>query len=103
MPVPGYRSSKLVMFERKFHVVGLEDIYEFRLVADATRQPISIANWQTLRSMILHLQPARSATLEGDPPRAIRVEGFGGTEVAPGLLADLEHLAMTRLHVEVGN
>jgi hypothetical protein len=83
--------------------VGLDDIYEFRLVADADRPPISTAKWQALWSLIVHFQPARSATLEGDPPRAIRVEGFGGTEVAPGLLSDLERLAMTRLRVEVAD
>lgn len=81
--------------------MGLGDIYEFRLVADADRQAIAIENWQALRSRLLELQPARSAMLEGDPPRSIRVEGFGGTAVAPGLLADLECLAMTRLHVEI--
>ncbi len=91
------------MHGRRLTPVGLEDIYEFRLVADAARPTISIENWRTLQSLILHLQPARSATLEGDPPRAIRVEGFGGTEVAPGLLADLECLAMTSLHVEVAD
>jgi hypothetical protein len=36
----------------------------------------------------------------GDPPRRIRVEGYGGAEVAPGLLAQVEHLTRTRLHVE---
>ncbi len=77
-----------------------DQLYVFRLVADATQPPISTEHWQALRSRILHLQPARSVTLEGDPPRAIRVEGFGGTEVAPGLLADLERLAMTHLRVE---
>jgi hypothetical protein len=71
-------------------LAGLEDIYEFMLVSDQAQQPIWIDNWETLRSLILHLQPAPSATLEGDPPRAIRAEGFGGTEVAPGLLAHLE-------------
>lgn len=83
--------------------MDVHDIYQFRLVADAGRPPISIENWQALWSLILHLQPARSAALEGDPPRAIRVERLGGTEVAPGLLADLECLAMTSLHVEVAD
>lgn len=80
-----------------------DDTREFRLVADPTFPPISTENWQALRSPILHLQPARSATLEGDPPRSIRVEGFGEVEVAPGLLADLERLAMTRLRVQVAD
>jgi hypothetical protein len=41
-------------------------VYEFRLVADALQPPISIENWQALRALILHLQPARPSTLEGD-------------------------------------
>jgi len=83
--------------------VGHEDIYEFRLVAAAGQPPISTENWLALRSLILELQPARSAALEGDPPRAIRIEGLGGTEVAPGLLTDLERLSMTCLRVELGS
>jgi hypothetical protein len=82
--------------------VGLKDIYEFRFVADDGQAPISVESWQTMWSLIVHLQPARAATLEGDPPRAIRVESFGGNEVAAGLHADLERLAMTSLRIEVG-
>lgn len=81
----------------------LEDIYEFSLVADPLRPPIATENCPALQSRLLELQPARSATLEGDPPRSIRVEGLGGTEIAPSLLADLERLAMTRLHIEIPN
>jgi hypothetical protein len=81
--------------------VGPDDICEFRLVADTGEPPISIENWQSLWHWIVHVQPARSAELEGDPPRAIRIEGFGEAEVAPALLAHLERLAMTSLHIEV--
>lgn len=56
-----------------------------------------------MRPRILHLQPARLATLEGEPQRSNRVEGLGTVAVAPGLLADLERLAMTRPHVEVSD
>jgi hypothetical protein len=99
----GALPSKLVMFERRLALVSLEDIYEFCLVADDAQPPISTDNWEVLRYRILHLQPARSATLEGTPPRSIRIKGFGGTEVASGLLAGLERLAMTRLHVETAD
>jgi len=81
-------------------VVRRDDIYVFRLVADAG--PISTEHWRRMLSLLLELQPAQSVTLEGDPPHAIRVEGIGRTaEVAPGLLARLERLAMTPLRVEV--
>jgi hypothetical protein len=80
-------------------LVSLDEVRRFRFVADTSGPPISTAEWQAMWSLIVHLQPARSATLEGDPPRAVVVEAFGGTQVAPGLLADLERLAMTRLHV----
>jgi hypothetical protein len=83
--------------------VGLSDVYALRLVADDDQPPISTAKWSGLQSLILEFQPARSAKLEGDPPRAIRVEAFGGTEVAPGLLARLESLANTRLRVEAAD
>jgi hypothetical protein len=82
--------------------MGLDDLYEFRLVAEDAQPPISTASWPTMQHRILHMQPARSAVLEGNPPRSIRIEGFGETDVAPALLADLERLAMTRLHIEVG-
>jgi hypothetical protein len=36
------------MHEHKFASVGLDDIYEFRLVAGAERPPISTAKWQAL-------------------------------------------------------
>jgi hypothetical protein len=80
-----------------------DDEYEFRLVAAASEPPIAIDNWQKIWWLIVHMQPARRATLEGNPPRAIRVIGAGGTEVAPALLADLDRLAMTSLTVEIKN
>lgn len=80
--------------------MDLEDICKFRLVADTGQPPISTERWPTLWYLLIHLQPARSATLEGDPPRSILVQGYGGTEVAADLLHDLERLAGTSLHVE---
>jgi hypothetical protein len=86
---------------RMFLCVGLEDIYEFRLVADTGQPPISTDEWLLLRRLLVHMQPARSAALEGDPPRSILVHGYGGIEVATGLLRSLERFAQTTLHVEV--
>jgi hypothetical protein len=81
--------------------VGPEDIYEFRLVADTGQPPIATDEWLLLQRLLVHMQPARSAALEGDPPRSILVHGYGGIEVATGLLRNLERFARTTLHVEV--
>lgn len=80
--------------------MSLDAVHRFRLVADIGSPPISSARWHAMWSLIVHLQPARSAALEGDPPRAILIEGYGRPEVAPQLLADLEKLATTNLHLE---
>jgi hypothetical protein len=81
--------------------VRLQDLYEVALVADRDGPPISTEHWPAIQHHILHLQPAASVQLEGDPPRIIRVKSFGGTEVAPELLRMVERLASTPLHVEV--
>lgn len=81
--------------------MGLEDIYEFRLVADTGQPPIATGDWPSLQRLLVHMQPARSADLEGNPPRSILVQGYGGIEVATGLLRSLERFAQTTLHVEV--
>jgi len=80
--------------------VGLDDIYEFALVADPDGPPISAAHWPAIQHHIMHLQPAASVQLEGDPPRTIRVQSFGGNEMTQGLLREVERLASTQLHVE---
>ena len=80
-------------------LVGLHDLYEFDLVPAEPGGIISTERWPAMQHRLLELQPARSAVLIGEPPRAIRVLAFGGTEVAPGLLADLELFAGTRLRV----
>jgi hypothetical protein len=80
-----------------------EPVHEFRLVAKPPSPPISADNWRALWHRLVHLQPAKSAKLEGDPPRSILVESYGGTDIAPALLADLERLAGTSLNAEVGD
>jgi hypothetical protein len=79
--------------------VGLNDLYEFDLVPDEPGGIISTDRWPVMQHRLLQFQPASSAVIIGDPATAIRVLGFGGTEVAPGLLADLELFAGTRLRV----
>jgi hypothetical protein len=79
------------------------ETYEIRFVVDEGALPISPTRWKSrVQMLILELQPARSARLEGDPPRAILVESYGGINVAPGLLAQVERLTGTSLHVEGG-
>ena len=80
-----------------------ESVHEFRLVAKPPAPPIATENWPALWHRLVHLQPAKSAKLEGDPPRSILVQSYGGTAVAPALHADLERLAGTSLNVEVGD
>lgn len=72
----------------------------FRLVAGDNDPPISLDRWTAIQVLILELQPAPSAFPEGDPVRAIRIATYGGTGIAPGLLAQVERLAETSLHVE---
>jgi hypothetical protein len=81
--------------------VGLNDLYEFDLVPLDDEVAISTNHWLTIQHHLLEMQPARTATLLGEPPRAIRVVGYGGTEVAPGLLAAVARLAGTSLRVVV--
>ena len=80
-------------------LVGLNDLYEFDLVPEEPGGVISTDRWPAMQHRLLQFQPARSAVLIGDPPTALSVLAFGGTEVAPGLLADLELFAGTRLRV----
>lgn len=82
-------------------MVGLHDLYEFELVPEADGT-ISTEKWTQIQHALLHLQPAKTASLVGDPPRAIRVLGYGGTGVAPGLLARMSELAGTPLRVVAG-
>jgi len=70
-----------------------------RLVPEVGAPPISAERWQAVSAPILELQPARSVWPEGLPPRAIRIASYAGTEVAPGLLADVGRLTGTTLRV----
>ena len=78
----------------------MAEIYDIRLIADDAAPPISLQRWPSVKMLLLGGQPARSAYPEGDPPRVIRVESYGGTDVAPGLLARLERLTGTSLRAE---
>lgn len=82
-----------------FYVVGLHDLYEFKLVPVAHGSVISAEKWTSIQHALLHFQPAKTASLVGDPPTAIRVLGYGGAEVAPGLLERVGELAGTPLQV----
>jgi len=81
--------------------MGLEDLYEFDLVPADGRSTIATERWDAIQHRLLHFQPAKQVSLLGDPPTAIRVIAFGGTEVAPGLLAEVSGLAGTQLGVIV--
>jgi hypothetical protein len=81
--------------------VGLNDLYEFHLAPREAGATISTEQWMRIQYRLLEFQPAHSATLVGEPPRAIRVLAYGGTEVAPGILAEVERLAGTPLKVVV--
>ncbi len=78
-----------------------EDTVTVRLTAAPGAPQISSAHWPAIWHRLVHLQPARSARLEGDPPRVIVAEAYGSAEIAPGLLAEIEQLAGTLLHVEM--
>ena len=78
----------------------MSEICDIRLVAREAAPPLSLERWPSVRKVLLEGQPARSAFPEGDPPRAIWIESYGGTEVAPGLLASVEQLTGTALRAE---
>jgi hypothetical protein len=82
--------------------MGLNDLYGFELVPVADGSIISEEKWTHIQHLLLHMQPAKSVSLVGDPPRAIRVLCYGGTEVAPGLLKKVSDLAGTSLRVVPG-
>jgi hypothetical protein len=82
------------------YAAPVTETHDLRLVADEASPPISLERWQAVKSHLLEIQPARRVSLEGDPPRAIRVESYAGIEVAPALLASVEQLTGTTLHVE---
>ena len=74
-------------------------MYEFDLVPTDPDAVISGEHWTKMMYHLLHLQPAKSAELVGDPAKTIRVQAYGGTTVAPTLHAEIERLAGTALQV----
>jgi hypothetical protein len=79
--------------------MGLPDLYEFDLVPVDDDAVIAAEAWPRVHYLLVEFQPAKTATLLGDPPRTIRVVGYGGTEVASGLLQKISEAAGTPLRV----
>jgi hypothetical protein len=74
---------------------------EFDLVAFEGHLQFTAEGWDKARFHLLEFQPAKSATLEGDPPSRIHVLAYGElAEIAPGLLARIEELAGACLRIE---
>ncbi|MEV0789403.1 hypothetical protein [Kribbella sp. NPDC050459] len=79
--------------------MAASDLFEFDLVSAGGALRITDVAWTKIQFHLSEFQPAKSVRLIGDPPSAIRVLAFGGTEVAPGLLAKIEELAGTSLQL----
>lgn len=79
--------------------MGLHDLYEFELVPVDADAVISGKRWSQVQHLLLEFQPAKTASLVGEPPKAIRVLGYGGTEVATGLLQEISEAVGTPLRV----
>jgi hypothetical protein len=77
-------------------------LYQLTLVPVVDGSVISADNWTSIQHALLHLQPAKTVSLLGEPATAIRVLDYGGTEVASGLLECLSGLAGTPLRVIPG-
>jgi hypothetical protein len=76
--------------------------YRFDLVAQRGHFAFKEGGWQQVRSLLLEMQPARTATLHGERPPRIRVVALGEpAEVAPAVLARVGGLAGTTLTVEL--
>lgn len=72
------------------------------MVAEQGHLEFSECDWDKARFHLSELQPATKVSLVGDPPSRIRVVALGDrAEVAPALLARIEQLAGTPLHVEM--
>jgi hypothetical protein len=76
------------------------DTSEFDLVADG---PTSLGeqDFQRIQYLLLEFQPARRVLLADGSPVRFQVVGFGGPDVAPGILAKIEEIAGASFHVEV--
>lgn len=76
------------------------DTSEFDLVAD---RPVVLSeqDFKRIQYLLLEFQPARRVRLVNESELRLRVLGFGGPEVASGLLAEVETIAGSPFHVEV--
>ena len=83
------------------YAAHVAEVHVIRFDVDEDAPPITPERWTSnVRMLILEFQPAVSASLEGSPARAIRIESCSSVSVAPGLLAEVERLSATSLHVE---
>ncbi|WP_263731746.1 hypothetical protein [Cellulomonas sp. SG140] len=72
--------------------------YEFDLVATGGTSRFADDDFDRAAFLIREFQPATQVALIGTPPSRIRVRALGSpTDVAPGLKAQIEELAGTRL------
>ena len=76
------------------------DTSEFDLVADGPTA-IGEAEFKRIQYLLLEFQPARRVRLADGSPTRIQVVGFGGPEVASGILAKVEEIAGASFHLEV--
>lgn len=76
------------------------DTSEFDLVAD---RPVVLSeqDFKRIQHLLLEFQPARRVRLVNESAPRIRVVGFGGPDVAAGILAKVETIAGSSFHVEV--
>ena len=76
--------------------------YEFDLVAESGELRLVERGFERARFLLSEFQPATRVSLVGTPPARIRILAHGSaTEIAPGLLADVEALAGTLLRYEL--
>jgi hypothetical protein len=76
--------------------------YRFDLIARGGHFAFTQDGWQQVRALLLEMQPARTATLLGEPLTRIRVVALGEpAEVAPAVLARVEALTGTTLAIEM--
>lgn len=72
--------------------------YEFDLVPEHEELRFSKRGFERASYLLREFQPATDVRLIGSPPSRIRVRAEGEpTEVAPGILAEVEALAGTPL------
>jgi hypothetical protein len=76
--------------------------YEFDLVAESGELRFVERGFERAKFLLSEFQPATRVSLVGTPPARIRILAQGSaTEIAPGLLADVEALAGTPLRYEL--